>query len=274
MDKTVDSVILRALDILKDSHDMSSNYQLAQYLDINQSTLSRWYSGKAKTIRYDLWKRKLRPQLEDYIQQAEREIQQETPEYHEAKMTFSHNAEIKVYNESQRIRLNNLYEAIENNLGDIIDASKPADHEDKPVLNYPHLPQKVAAGNGVHDDFIPYGNRPDLALFDVEGDSMSPLYKDKEKVVVHLYQQPVVFGNEFLPMNMVMALIPEDSIIVYERNGEGRAMKRVKYNEGKNTWHFKLTADNEDWAKETNFKRIVRKGDDFKIIGTVLGKLT
>lgn len=273
MDKDIDNVILRALDLYKFANDIPSNYSLANYLNVSQGTLSRWYNGKSKTIKYNVWKM-LRPQLEDYIQQAEREIQEQEPEYHEAKMTFSHSSEIKVYNESQRIRLNNLYEAIENNLGDIIDASKPTDYEDRPVLNYPHLPQKVAAGNGVHDDFIPYGNRPDLALFDVEGESMSPLYKNKEKVVVHLYQEPVVFGNEFLPMNMVMALIPEDSIIVYERNGEGRAMKRVKYNEGKNTWHFKLTAENEEWAKETKFKRIIRKVDDFKIIGTVLGKLT
>lgn len=68
-------------------------------------------------------------------------------------------------------------------------------------------------------------------------------------------------------------MIPEDSIIVYERNGDGRAMKRVKYQDGKNTWYLKLTADNEKWAKENKFNRIVKKGEDFKIIGIVLGKL-
>ena len=49
-------------------------------------------------------------------------------------------------------------------------------------------------------------------------------------------------------------------------------MKRVKYENRKNAWYFKLTADNAEWAIANKFNRIIRKTDTFVMFGKVIGK--
>jgi hypothetical protein len=94
-----------------------------------------------------------------------------------------------------------------------------------------------------------------------------------DKVIVHTFQERVKFGEDHLPLDIVKSLIPEDTVIIYNRNDTGLAMKRVKYQEKKSAWYFKLTADNTEWAKETGFNSIIKKSDDFEIFGKVIGKV-
>lgn len=284
MDKEFTDIIEVAFSFYKKNNNISSDYKMCADLDISRSTFANWKKGRSLTIRSELWE-KIEPVLKPYIKEAEQEKIKELSD----KPGAIHNcvkwsAQISEgINKEDYKKTKNILDAV----ADYNTHSANKDYEifklkqeiedlkkdDKPLINFPHITEKVSAGNGVYDDFEPYGNRPDLALMDVKGESMQPNFNDGEKVVVHLYQTPVVFGNEFLPMSMVKAMIPEDSIIVYERNGDGRAMKQVKYDDGKNTWYLKLTALNTDWAREIKFKRIVKKGEDFKIIGVVLGKL-
>lgn len=136
----------------------------------------------------------------------------------------------------------------------------------------PYLRQKVSAGNGVAIVEERFHDRPDMHFMDVSGDSMLPTYKDGQKILVQLFQQRVTFGENHIPMEIVKAMIPENTVIIYERNDEGLSMKRVKYEKGsgKDAWYLKLTADNVEWAKEFKFRRIIRKTDNFIIYGKVL----
>ncbi|MCM8528225.1 MAG: S24/S26 family peptidase, partial [Lentisphaeraceae bacterium] len=151
--------------------------------------------------------------------------------------------------------------------------------EPEPVIQFevaesslPYLRQQVSAGNGVAIVEERFHNRPDMHFMDVHGESMEPTYKDGQKILVQLFQQRVTFGENHIPMEVVKAMIPENTVIIYERNEEGLSMKRVKYEKGsgKEAWYLKLTADNEEWAREVKFKRIVRKTDNFIIYGKVL----
>lgn len=136
----------------------------------------------------------------------------------------------------------------------------------------PYLRQQVAAGNGMEIIEERFKNRPDMHFMDVYGESMEPNYQHGQKILVQLFQERVTFGENHIPMEVVKAMIPENTIILYSRNDEGLAMKRVKYEKGsgKDSWYLKLTADNEEWAKENKFRRIIRKTDDFVIYGKVL----
>jgi hypothetical protein len=286
MDKIVDSVLLRAFDICKEINDLPSDYALALHLEINRPSLSRWRSGATKIIRHAQYK-VIEPKIRECIAQAEKERLKElennpgaihkctkwstqvsgdenSEEYKKAKTILDAVAKYNTFSANKDHEIFKLKQEI---------AELKKVKQEEPVINFPHLPQKVSAGNGVQDDIHLYGKRPDIVILDVDGESMAPDYLDGEQVVAHFYHTPFVFGKDFLPLEFVRILIPENSIIVYERNGDGRAMKQVKYEEGKRTWYLKLTALNTDWAKETRFNRIVRRNEDFKILGIVLGKL-
>lgn len=134
----------------------------------------------------------------------------------------------------------------------------------------PYLSQKVSAGNGV--ELLPERHpvRPDFHYMDVHGESMEPTYRDGQKILIHRFEPRVVFGENDIPIEDVMSLIKEDSVIIYDLNDSGPAMKRVKYQMNEDNWYFILHSDNADWAEVNDFPRVIRKADDFAIYGIVL----
>lgn len=264
MDKVIDSVLLRALDIYKESNEIPSNYSLANYLNISQGTISRWYSGKSKMIKFSAWK-EIEPILRPYLERAinERQFTQELE-------PFTYQLTVGAYDDMKKLKLNKLISEFEKGLNELV---SDLQEEPQPVIDFPYLSQEVSAGNGLIPSDEKYGERPDLDILTVSGESMEPEFKSGDKVIVHTFQERVTFGEHHLPINIIKSLIPEDTVIIYNRNDTGLAMKRVKYEAGKNTWYFKLTADNTDWAKETKFNQIVKKTDDFVIFGKVVGKV-
>jgi len=264
MDKVIDSVLLKALDIYKESNEIPSNYSLANYLNVSQGTISRWYSGKSQTIKFSAWK-DLEPILRPYLEQAIDE-QQFTQELE----PFTYQLNIAAYEDSKKLKLKKMVSDFEKGLNELM---SEVQEEPQPVIDFPYLSQEVSAGNGLIPSEEKYGERPDMDILTVSGESMQPKFMNGEKIIVHTFQERVQFGEHHLPMDIVKSLIPEDTVIIYDRNNTGLAMKRVKYQQGKDTWYFKLTADNTEWAKETKFNRIIKKTDDFVIYGKVVGKV-
>jgi hypothetical protein len=277
MDKTIDSVIFKAIDLYKITNDIPSTYQLALEWNIPQATIGRWLNGNTKTIKYSTWK-SLLPSLQPYIDQAEKELGLETlGQEHGPRLTFEFHVKMKVFNESQKIRLGNLYDSLTANLEDVVEAVEPQEEKPEPIKfevaeqALPYIRQKISAGNGCEILEERYLKRPDMHFMDVSGVSMVPTYKDGQKVICQLFQERVVFGDDFLPMEIIKNMIPEDSVIIYELNGGGLSMKRAKYKKTNKAWSFILDADNEKWGNENNFPRFIRKGDDFIIYGKIVG---
>lgn len=278
MDKIIDEILIRALDIYKEKNDLPSNYALANYLEVTQGALSRWYNGKSKTIKYSTWKGLL-PQLQPYIDAAEKELSLDFPLPQELgpQLIFEFHVKMKVFNESQKIRLKNLYDSLTANIEDVVEAVEPQQEKQEPIKfevaesALPYIRQKISAGNGCEILDERYSQRPDMHFMDISGESMQPTYRDGQKVICQLFQERIVFGDDFLPLDIIKNIIPEDSIIVYELNGMGLSMKRAKYKKNKNSWSFILDADNEQWAQENDYPRFIRKGDDFVIYGKVVG---
>jgi hypothetical protein len=276
-DKIIDSVLLKAFDLYKIDNDIPSDYQLCSELDIMRATMSRWRKGVSKTIKYDLWK-VLSPKIQHYINEAEKELGLETlGQEHGPRLTFEFHVKMKVFNESQKIRLGNLYDSLTANLEDVVEAVEPQEEKPEPIKfevaeqALPYIRQKISAGNGCEILEERYQKRPDMHFMDVSGVSMAPTYKDGQKVICQLFQERVVFGDDFLPMEIIKNMIPEDSVIIYELNGGGLSMKRAKYKKTNKAWSFILDADNEKWGNENNFPRFIRKGDDFIIYGKIVG---
>ena len=277
MDKTIDSVVLRSFDLYKLANDIPSDYQLCAELNLTRSSMSNWRSGTTKNIKYAIWK-KLLPSLQPYTDQAEKELGLETlGQEHGPQLTFEFHVKMKVFNESQKIRLGNLYDSLTANLEDVVEAVEPQEEKPEPIKfevaeqALPYIRQKISAGNGCEILEERYLKRPDMHFMDVSGVSMAPTYKDGQKVICQLFQERVVFGDDFLPMEIIKNMIPEDSVIIYELNGGGLSMKRAKYKKTNKAWSFILDADNEKWGNENNFPRFIRKGDDFIIYGKIVG---
>lgn len=268
MDKEVDSQLLRAFELCKKDNDLPSDYALAAHLGINRPSLSRWKSGKTNIIRHNQWK-EIEPILKKYIDQAfSDEVADSFARPFEYKVT------IGVTDPKIKSKLSRIYNEFSKGISELAGMTQDSINEaEKQIIDFPYLTHKVSAGNGLIPDMVKYDDRPDMDILTVQGESMEPTYKEGEKIIVHVFQEPVRFGEHFLPIEIIKTLIPEGTVIVYDRNESGIAMKRVKYGTGKSTWHFKLTADNEEWAKVEKFNRVIRKGDDFVIYGKVLGKL-
>ncbi|MCM8526956.1 MAG: S24/S26 family peptidase [Lentisphaeraceae bacterium] len=158
-----------------------------------------------------------------------------------------------------------------------IEQSKP--YQENKIIRFevaedaiPFLPQEVSAGNGVEVLEERYHSKPGMHMLKVRGESMQPTYSEGDRVIIQRFIEPIVFGDEHLPLEIIKNMVPENSIIVYNRNDTGLSIKRVKYEKGKNTWYLKLTADNEEWAREERFKRMIKMTDEFIIYGLVVGK--
>jgi hypothetical protein len=131
---------------------------------------------------------------------------------------------------------------------------------------------KVSAGGGLINEPIEraYQERSDIDRIGVDGESMEPTFKNGSSVLVHRLTQPVIFGEDYLPEKVVKAIIPDHSVIVYDLNDSGLAMKRIHYKEYKTGWLLVLHSDNKEWGKLNGFPRVLKKGDDLRIYGKVL----
>ena len=242
---------------------------VAEVAKSSHTSVRRWLEGAKVRKKYlDL----LLPHLEKYSD--EKELEKNVPfqikeAYELLKRTISNKHLTWLATQNLRNIVNTF---------DAISDDRPQKEEPK-VINFevaedaiPYLTQEVSAGNGIEVLEERYHNKPDMHYMTVKGESMEPTYKDGDKIIIQRFFEPVIFGDQHIPIEFVKNIVPEDSVIIYNRNDTGLSMKRVKYENKQNAWYFKLTADNKDWAIEHKFNRIVKKSDDFVIYGKVIGK--
>ena len=269
-DISITPLILRAFELLKSNKGFRSERAMCRYLNIPVTTFGNWKHKRALTINGDIAEEIL-PTLKPYIEQAESEQLKEGFE-----RPFEYKVIMGVTDPNIKIKLNKLYSEFTKGVSDLITEAqtiRELTQEHQPIINFPYLSQEVSAGNGLIPSEEKFGERPDMDILTVSGESMQPAFNNGDKVIVHTFQERVKFGEDHLPLDIVKSLIPEDTVIIYNRNDTGLAMKRVKYQEKKSAWYFKLTADNTEWAKETGFNSIIKKSDDFEIFGKVIGKV-
>jgi len=266
----ITSCILRAFEIYKKAKNHRSERAMCRDFEISVATYGNWKHRRSDTIDINIWRNKIEPKLKSYIERAVDEQQ-----YSSDRNPFSYQVTIGVYDDETKLKLKNLFEQVSKNLAELVSFN----HVEQPItpspieFSYVDIENRVSAGNGLIPSEEKYGHRPDMDILTVDGESMSPTFIPGEKIIVHTFQERLTFGDEHLPMDIVKSLIPEDTVIIYNRNDSGLAMKRVKYEQGKGTWYFKLIADNEEWSKENKFVEIIKKTDDFEIFGKVIGKM-
>lgn len=141
--------------------------------------------------------------------------------------------------------------------------------------------ESVAAGSGslVHETHTMLTvkgleHRKDINIFEVSGESMSPLYKAAHILVVQRFNPPIHLGEEFIEADIARAMAPEGSQCLIELNEEGLMVKTLNYRprKGGPGWILQLHAENEEWSIENAFPRAVRMEDDLIIYAKVLGK--
>jgi hypothetical protein len=279
--KEITPAILKAFEIFKIKKGFKSDRAMCLHFTVPVTTYGNWKHLRSDTIDSEWWK-VIGPELEECIKEAEQEILKD--EIENGELLGSYEKYTVTISANSRKELN-LVKKIIDSVAELshISSDKGLDNiqeeEQEPTINFevaessiPYMLQQVSAGNGVEVLDERYHNKQDMQILEVTGESMQPTYEDGERVVVHLFQERVTFGDEHIPIEFVKNIVPEDSIILYNRNDEGLAMKRVKYEKRQEAWYFKLTADNTDWARQNKFKRIVKKTDSFVIFGKVIGK--
>ena len=274
MDKIIDPVILKAFELLREEKEFTSDYQVATYLEVNKQIFGRWKNGRIKSISEKYWK-SVSKKIEPYIPRAKSIL---ANSYEDMKLFFEYQVKIHAMNYNQLMKLKTMFDSMCSNLNDVIEAGSSDDYElaDEPITiqtfkgGLPYIRQQVAAGNGCEILDERYHDRPDMHYLGISGESMEPNFHDGQKIVVQLYQERITFGDQYLSIEEVKSIIPEDSIIIYNLNDSGLSMKRVKYQKNQKSWYFILHADNEEWAEVNDFPRIIRKTDDFEIFGKIV----
>lgn len=229
-------------------------------------SVKKWIYDEDAGIHVDTWNDYISPVIFTDETEKESRIPSELKDSYEALKTIMEDK--------------NLFWVTEQNLRNTASIVRDKNSKEPPkkTINFevehgalPYIRQKVAAGNGIEILEERYNKRPDMHIMDVHGESMMPTYLDGQQLIAQLFQERIVFGQEHLPVEIVKNMIPEDSVIIYDLNDGGLAMKRVKYKKNKNSWYFILHADNEDWSEYNKFPKIIRKKDDFVIYGKVIG---
>jgi hypothetical protein len=288
MDQPFTEEIHKAFELYKKDKGFSSYYKMCEALEIQRATFSNWKKGRSVTITSFLWER-LEPELQPYIYQVQNKngltIEEEAMNIinsfgddigysviHMAnelvirrKQDFTMPKNLKSLSGNNKTNFNKILQAVSELIAD-----NPKEATTYTPLTFPPV-QKVAAGNGI--DVLPeFMGRQDMAIIEVSGESMEPKYFDGQELVMQRFFPSLQMGDKYMPHDIMQSTIPEGSIIAYELNGLGLAIKKVSYNiKANGSWHFELHALNKEWAKVNDFPKVIRMKDDFFIIGKIIG---
>ena len=94
------------------------------------------------------------------------------------------------------------------------------------------------------------------------------LFKEVPTGAIHLpsTEKPKV------SINTLRTVIRDGSVVLVDLNGAGRMIKRIQYFEENGTWTIFLIADNDDWAKENDYPRVIIREDDLIIYGEIVAR--
>jgi len=139
---------------------------------------------------------------------------------------------------------------------------------------------EAAAGTGcIYDYEYSVANLPkrnDFDVINVNGNSMEPYIKEGSRIVVQRFSEPIDFGELYLPEESVKELVPDGSIVIYNLNDSGLAIKKVRYEsherDGGPEWSLYLDALNDEWAGEHDFPKRITMQDRLLIYGKMIGQ--
>jgi len=176
----------------------------------------------------------------------------------------------------------------------IVDSPK-AGRESLQLLSYMNGPSPQGVTHNVYDNLaagfggeleplksdghIPeYGNRTDISLFRVIGDSMENTLAPGDIIAAqeiqgHIELKPMDDKNGKIPLNHVRPLAPDKHMYIIDLNGSGLSVKRVNYQGQNSSWFLTLSADNSAWELENGFPRILEYKDGLTIYSRILGKV-
>lgn len=138
---------------------------------------------------------------------------------------------------------------------------------------------RACAGNaGYIDDkaakFLPYyvegyKGRPDIALLEISGDSMTGLVENGDVLVVKNFDKPITIdGENHIPLNEFRKHIKHGDLCVINFNCNGQEVKQLFYSGRDDNWGLSIKATNPVWGERT-----LHKGQSLVIYGTILGKV-
>jgi len=305
MDQPVTSELIEAINIYKERHGIS-DYKFSQLVNTTPTSFSRWMKFQTEYIK-SKYASILMPMIQDiYDELLEKKKNQEpvvVPTYLKnviQKLETLKNKDpqlLKSFCTMLDASFSFAQNAIPEKTGDSIlelaklpikklslEARKEKSKKVKEELYYQPLRYekeevKVAAGNGCIYDYeysVPsIGNRKDINVVKVEGESMAPFVEHGSRVVIQRFMEPLSFAELYLPLKAAKTLIPNGSIVIYNLNESGLAIKKVRYEsygEDKTPqWSLFLEALNDSWGRENNFPRRITMKDHLLIYGKMVG---
>ena len=294
--------LVEAMRMLKADNDWS-DYRLAQELKTTPTSIFRWMNYKASYI-----KRKnadiLLPLVKDYLEEINKRKEGQGP----VKLPQSLEdviEKIRALHEYDPKLLNNIAGFLDSTLEFVLKVAPPLENRRKNPAKikikklskkaialkqenednfYTPIDQpndiEAAAGMGCIYDYeyaVPsMSKRNDIDVINVIGNSMEPYIKEGSRVVVQRFAQPVDFGELYLPEESVKSLVPEGSIVIYNLNDSGLAIKKVRYvtheKDGGPEWSLYLEAVNPEWAQANGFPKRITMQDRLVIYGKMIGQ--
>ena len=305
MDQPITPELIEAINIYETQNDVT-DYRLSQILKTTPASVSRWKNFKSDYIKSE-YALLLMPLIQDiYDDLMIKKEQNANTELPLSLKNFIVKLETLKNKDPQL--LNNYCSMLEATLGFAqaaipeqtghtiptpaklaikklgVKASKAKVKMVKEELYYEPIfkPEeiKAAAGNGCFYDYeysVPaMGERKDIDVVGVVGNSMEPFIRQDSRVIIQRFMESLDFADLFIPEQAVKSLVPDGSIIIYNLNDSGLAIKKVRYEthrEGeKSEWSLYLEALNSTWAKENGFPRRITMQDRLVIFGKMIGQ--
>ena len=296
--------LLQAIEMLRKDRDWTET-KLASVLKTNATTIYRWRTYQAETINKKTAKILMplvQPFLDEILAEKEREgantIPQSIEDIYE---------KLKLLKDADPKALKSFCDLLDASLKFagifLLDNKKKKVKEKKPAkIKIKKLTKKAlaerlphdnfytsldemeeieaAAGTGCYYDYeysVPVmADRRDIDVINVVGNSMEPYIREGTRIIVQRFADPIDFEELYLPLDSVKTLVPDGSVVIYNLNDSGLAIKRVRYQiheygQGPE-WSLYLDALNGEWAEENGFPKRITMQDRLLIYGKMIGQ--